>query len=881
MITTELISYIRKQIKNNISDDIIISKLTKAGWHKEDIDEGISSVHLELKPEFYIFDSKKYITNNSDIKNTNKTLDQYREPVMDGDIIDFDVKKEENTVEKHNIVNPLVEIPKVDSAVFEIPKLETPIEEAVKIETPLVESFKTITPSADVSKIEITNIELPKIEKPKEEIFDIEIPDIKTPIADIPKTEDSKAEIPKVVETYDFEIPATDPSVAKLPESEIAKAVNTLTDNSKIIPETSPEEFPVDTYKQEIAAPEISKIESPIKEINKIWTPRRVPVIEKMQSEDTAPKEEKTLNQVIVQNPELSIGEKENTIIQNPATEIPKENIEQDVPKNIPEGDDIILNQAPRIPTNPFYSTNSVDLPKSETPTVPSETSKNFLFDNLPKTAMLSSYESDFSSANKELNGVVKKKNFKTILWLLLSILILSGIAWAFIGGFININNIPFIKKDPKVLLLNNSKVLASLKSYKTETNIEISSPSFANISSGLISGEAIPSTDKDSFSIKTLGSINQNNKGVFSSNYITVKSSLLSKEITTGVNNNNSDLFITISDLGQIIKESDGEPQTIKINEKDFSSVPSLFSADVEASLKKINLYKILSNGMSSYIDTKTMSVYDEFINNVKITEKGQEVIKGVDTYHYTINTERPLIKKLLNKIADDFTLNLSVEDKDKLNQILGSTTVESFDVWVGKGDNNIYQTSVVLNIPLSKILSFEDKSIGDNQVKFAWKTTYYDFNKINDISTPEISTPFADFVKSINETKIKNDVSTMKQLATSLHNAEGVYGKKPNMIGSCMSPVSGSLFSPIGHTKGSSTAVSSISELLNKVLKITNNYGFCYSTPSAWSFTIPISDNYDSASIPVGGYQSFFCIDNTGSTKNIIAPPKGVTCE
>ena len=339
--------------------------------------------------------------------------------------------------------------------------------------------------------------------------------------------------------------------------------------------------------------------------------------------------------------------------------------------------------------------------------------------------------------------------------------------------------------------------------------------------------------------------------------------------------------MFLTASDFSQIIKESGSDPITVKINEKQFGLIPALFPPEVEVELKKINIYKLLSNGMLSYINNDTLNVYDEFINNVKITEKGQENIKGIDTYHYSINTDRQLIKKLLTKVSDDFTLDISAEDKSKYTDIIGSVTVDSFDVWVGKGDNNIYQYNIVLDVPLSKILSYEDKSIGDNTVKFSWKTTFYDFNMPNNISMPEQSTDITDFVKTIKETKIKNEVSTFKQLATSLSNAEGSYGKTSNPKGSCMNPISGSLFSPIGHTKGSSTAVGSISELLNSVLKTTNSEGLCYSTPKAWSFTIPISDNYDVASIPVGGYQSFFCIDNTGTTKNLIVPPAGVVCE
>jgi len=237
-------------------------------------------------------------------------------------------------------------------------------------------------------------------------------------------------------------------------------------------------------------------------------------------------------------------------------------------------------------------------------------------------------------------------------------------------------------------------------------------------------------------------------------------------------------------------------------------------------------------------------------------------------------------LAKNLLSKISDNFVLNLSEVDKDKLAQILGSVTIDSFEVWVGKRDNNIYQYNVVLGVPLSKIIGFEDKSIGNNQINIAWKTTYYDFNVNNNLFMPDTSTSVTDFVNSIEETKIKNDVSFFKQLADSLFKVEGIYGKKSNSSGSCMNPTSGSLFSPTGHTKGAITAISSLSELLNKILKTTDGAGFCYSTPKAWSFAVPISDSYDPIFIPAGGYTSFFCIDSTGATQDLTTPPTGVVC-
>jgi hypothetical protein len=911
MITSELLSYIRKQIKNNISNDIIVSKLTAAGWHREDIDEGFFDVNLELKPEFYLSDGVKETTNIDEVKNNKKTLDQYREPLIDDGNVDIykptitpkleEKKQEIPKLEVFNITAPDVEItkteiareeipiiktPKIEVPILEKPKLEIPIIETPKVENIIINKENIIEPVSISLPEEKYDIEIPAIEIPVLEKQKIDIPVMETPVGEFSQQEASQ------INNYDIEIPAIEDEVAEEPKIEIPKI-----ELPQILP-TVPI-LPIELYKEEISAPENIKIEipeiktetiiSPILEIPKkdnkteesykIWTPMRVPIKDNSKTESVILDTEKESNEIVIQNQELPVVSEIK-----PEDVPPIKNIEVPKPVDIVNNEELIPSLISKGVDGSFIPNNVVNFPKEETPPVFSETSKNYLFNNLPKAAMLSSYENDFSSANKEVPEPVKKKSFKIIKWLILffTLLIIGGVTWAFISGLINIDNIPFIKKDPKILLLNNSKVLSSLKSYKTETSIEISSPSFANITAGIISGEVIPSLDKDSISINTSGSINQDEKGLLSSDYLTIKSTLLKDDITADVkNNNNLDLFITVSDLSQIIMESGKDPLTVKINQDQFNLVPALFPPEVETELKKINLYNVISNGMLSYINNDTLNVYDEFINNVNITEKGQENIKGIDTYHYSINTEKKLIKKLLTKVTDDFMLELEAPDKDKLDEILGSTTVDSFDVWIGKGDNNIYQYSIVLNAPLSKILSFDDKSIGDNQVKLSWKTTYYDFNIPNDISMPEISTPMTDFVRSIKETKLKNDVSSFKQLATNLFNAEGVFGKKPNPTGSCMSPTADSLFSPIGHTKGASTAVGSISELLNKVLKTTNNQGFCYSTPKDWSFTIPISDSYEVDAIPVGGYQSFFCIDSKGATKNLITPPLGVACE
>lgn len=519
-------------------------------------------------------------------------------------------------------------------------------------------------------------------------------------------------------------------------------------------------------------------------------------------------------------------------------------------------------------------------------PVVSDSASRSSLIASLPKTAMLSSYPIDLASLTTVKEKKVapeQKNNNKLFKWtIIVFIFFVLTIAVAVVSGYLDIKNLNFIsiKKDPRVLLLSNSKTLSSLGSYKTETTVEISSPSFSNITNGLMSGESISSVDKDSVSINTLSMINKIDNNVIFDNFVTTKSSLLKDSITTDIKSNGINLFISSSDLGKIMNEKSSESSVVSIDENQINLILPLFPSNVEPILSKINIYKILSNGISSYINSKTFGIYDEFINKVEIVEKGQENIKNIDTYHYSIHFDRDLMKNLLGRVSDNFVLNLSAEEKSKLSEILGSVTVTSFDVWVGKGDNNIYQYSVVLDIPLSKIISYEDKSVGDNKVSVSWKTTYYDFNKTNNINIPEESVSVIDFINTVKQSRLKSDVNSFKMLAMNLNNTEGFYGIKSNLKGDCMEPIPGSLFSPIGHLAGTSTPIASISELMNKILKTTNGNGSCYSTPKAWSFTVPISNNYDPAFIPAGGYKSFYCIDSTGDVKELTALPTDVVC-
>ena len=93
MINSDLISYIKKQIDNNLSKDLIISKLIGVGWHREDIDEGFSTIEREQASE----PKPKISTPNY----SKDFFDKYREPVAtENNVVDLDAIAETPIEEK-------------------------------------------------------------------------------------------------------------------------------------------------------------------------------------------------------------------------------------------------------------------------------------------------------------------------------------------------------------------------------------------------------------------------------------------------------------------------------------------------------------------------------------------------------------------------------------------------------------------------------------------------------------------------------------------------------------------------------------------------------------------------------------------------------------
>lgn len=463
----------------------------------------------------------------------------------------------------------------------------------------------------------------------------------------------------------------------------------------------------------------------------------------------------------------------------------------------------------------------------------------------ISKQALISTYATDISSANKANPDalVVHKSNFIKLGIILLIILALGGVVYAFMIGLIKLPNLGVIKKDPKTLLANNALALLSHSAYKADTTITLSTPAVANITSGLMNGQSITSHDTDSITIVMHKQVTNSPTAHLSDIPFTVSSSLLKNNIDSDIKYDGATTYIDVPDLSEILGKDAPVPSAVAVGSGEWGLISHELPANIQDVIKRIDVYDIASKGVPPFVLSELSSLFDGFIKNISVTDKGSEVVDNVDTYHYTLNPDHQATKQFLNGVLSLFITTLSPEMKTNLDNALGAVQFKTFDVWVGKSDNLIHKYSVVLSAPLSKVIALDDKGIAGNVVKFSIETTYRDFDVPNEITLPAEAVKAADYAKIMHDTKIKNLLSSIFENAKVLSHADGGYGKVSNTIGSCLSPKSGSLFSPLGHAKGATAPVGAIADTLNTMLDLSGSVGSCFSTPTAWAIAVPAS--------------------------------------
>jgi hypothetical protein len=582
-------------------------------------------------------------------------------------------------------------------------------------------------------------------------------------------------------------------------------------------------------------------------------------------------------NNVSSFNPIIPIKQNDIPVIQNTNEVRPNEPKTQEIKSEQPKIQEI----KPEIPKEEITKPGTEEsvptwvLPKVNATSSPDST--DVQSGGLFKSAILSSYRNDVDSINNIKNNSLEnidnpknKKSLKGLLVVLIILILGGGVAFAFIEGYISLP-FSFIKKDPKLVIADFTNDLKNLDSYKTDSEINLSSPLLADISSGLYNGEAINSKERDNVSIVFDGVTKNKDIILPISKYnIIFSSSLLKEKIKFNVIYNGYNIFAKIPDLSTLLGSGFSvEENTVSIPKEKLSVLNTELPSKIKESFINFDIFGILSKFISNGEEDRISVPLKTLITNSSVVDKGQEFIKGNNSYHYEIVVDRDNTKSFVLALINNFGESINPEQKEILKNNAGFLYIDSFEIWVSKKNNILSQYKVVLSVPLSKILQLDDKGVGDNKITLEFRSSFYDFNNKEEISTPKIFIQVDDYLKLLKDTKISSIFDSFVLNSQKLKNDEGFFGKVSNK-GSCVSPSLSSLFSPLGHNINSSSTVGAIAENMNKLLAITNNSGVCNSTLSDWVLAVPLNRN-----------NLILCIDSSGNRKTLENYPEGNVCE
>lgn len=626
---------------------------------------------------------------------------------------------------------------------------------------------------------------------------------------------------------------------------------------------------PVQSVASLPTGPDAFVVARPPVEAPKVWTPMQpkeaaVPVIQ----EDA---------------PVISI----TTPVFFPTTDV-VEAVDEEEEKDIP-----VQDLLPKLVEKPTIVIPSAFIPQKQAPTVPvanpyalsPRPSEVRVTDSIYKTevpvsqqpVMLSSYAQAYAQATSgsaASPATSSKTSWGKWIVLIVILLALGGGFVAYNKGLIKIPetfHFALVKKDPKDILKGMPAAFSSLSSYATHTKINISSPSFANITSGLVSGEVPSSADKEYVSFDTTGVIGGHKEESPFSYTTTIQSSLIKAPLETKFVYDGSLSYLDIPSLAQLLGSNAPKAQTVSFAKDQSSMMLNELPTTVAPFIAHTNVDALLSNRIAPFINDATIDPFSEFLDKASIIDKGIETLDGSPVYHYVVTSDRVTTKKFLVALGTAYTKDMTDASMLAFTDILGTATFDSFDIWVGQNDMMIHKYGFTASLPLSKVLGLEDKGIAGNEVEIHWETVYSQFNTATVAAAPTESTPVVTFIKELHDMKIKNALSMVGSISKNLKNADGSYGKRVNVTGSCANPNPGSLFSPLGHAKGATIAVGAMASTMNTLLNETNGAGSCFSNPGAWAAAFPFAS--DSA--------TFICTDSTGSTKQTTTTLTGTVCK
>lgn len=450
----------------------------------------------------------------------------------------------------------------------------------------------------------------------------------------------------------------------------------------------------------------------------------------------------------------------------------------------------------------------------------------------------------------------------RTLTVIIVILFLVGGGFYSYTKGYIKLPfDVPFLKKDPHQILSQLPSKMTDVKSFKSVVDVKATFPALSQIIGMLMGGESSPTTNTDTISLNTVILYDENSSSDKKSDIVfNGTSTLIDESISINLRKIGDTMYVKpLSGQGLIPKGINLPIDWISLSKSDLESLYKDAAIKENIALQAENkdaISNVFSNSNWANI-MKTLPIDSTTV----IKENPEEKISGVDTYHYSIAIDPTLTKNIIHSIANAYGFKASDADWVKIDQATSSVIVNNFDLWIGKEDNLLYKSQIIITVPLTKVLNIEDKNLSENNLKLEFLNTFSDYNLPVDITAPENSTSilkiYEEMNKSMEDQSLKNIMSDLAVSFGDLHNVEKIYGYKSNTTGDCANPLGGSLFSPIGHKKLASTAVSDIAQNIIAFMGKGSGTAACYSTPYAWAIAkAKITDN-----------TKYFCSDSTGS--------------
>jgi len=464
-----------------------------------------------------------------------------------------------------------------------------------------------------------------------------------------------------------------------------------------------------------------------------------------------------------------------------------------------------------------------------------------------------------------------KRISLKTII-LLLVLGIIGGGVFAVWAGYITIPPFAFslIKKNPKEVILLTGRDLARLDAYSVQTEITLSSPLLSDITDGLLSGEVVLSDERDTISFAIESHID-NRTSSLREHTLTAKSSLLDEPLSARSIHDGMRSIVSIPDMSSVVSSHALPGGLVEISEEEYPAFIGSIVSFIAQPLSGVVLGDIETRGFSQTFENETKQAFAELISSSSFNEK-QDTLnnKDVPLRHYNVNIDRPSVRQFLSRVVRASGVSFEGSTQTHINEAIGAVSVDSFEVWVDKGDSIIRRYKMSLSVPLSKVIGFSDSGIAGSELRIDLKGTYYDFDAPHTIHIPTSTTPLDTYKKTMIDARVKDIVETFSLQAKKLQKIEGSYGIQANTSGSCTSPSSGSVFSPLGHPSKANESVGSIASSMNTLLASISAEPVCRSSKSAWVIAIPQAINPALIS----------CVDSSGLSTNLTVMPTGVRC-